>query len=226
MVHMFLYDKSSKKYKSRAPTYHKLLLPAACCSLELEIRSIGQSKRSSQAGWTKKENLQEKASGKAGIFHPAPEVSIYRNGRLAINQVGNTPTQMIPPLKVFISRNLKDIVAAKYKNVGVKKGKYIVIHGIDSYLEASMQSRGSTHCSLPLHLWAETAKSIRTLTMFGGHGWKASDFTKDQREKLSRCLLFDKSANDDNERLILSKLKQHCGGHFTFKMEGMIADMS
>ncbi|GJR25890.1 hypothetical protein Tco_1102122 [Tanacetum coccineum] len=55
-------------------------------------------------------------------------------------------------------RNLKDIVAAKYKNVGVKKGKYIVIHGIESYLEAAMQSTGSTRSSLPLHLWAKTAK--------------------------------------------------------------------
>ncbi|GKF22830.1 auxin-resistance protein 6, partial [Tanacetum coccineum] len=45
-------------------------------------------------------------------------------------------------------------------------------------------------------------------------------------KKLSRRLLFNKSANDDHERLILSKLKQQCGGQFTFKMEGMIAYMS
>ncbi|GJW05928.1 cullin-1-like protein [Tanacetum coccineum] len=33
------------------------------------------------------------------------------------------------------------------------------------------------------------------------------------------------SANDDHERLILSKLKQQCGGQFTSKIEGMIANM-
>ena len=42
------------------------------------------------------------------------------------------------------------------------------------------------------------------------------------RKKLSRRLLFDKSANDDHERLILTKLKQQCGGQFTSKMEGMV----
>lgn len=46
------------------------------------------------------------------------------------------------------------------------------------------------------------------------------------RKKLSRRLLFDKSANDDHERLILSKLKQQCGGQFTSKMEGMVTDLA
>lgn len=42
------------------------------------------------------------------------------------------------------------------------------------------------------------------------------------RKKLSRRLLFDRSANEEHERLILSKLKQQCGGQFTSKMEGMV----
>ncbi|RWW67943.1 hypothetical protein BHE74_00024600 [Ensete ventricosum] len=41
-------------------------------------------------------------------------------------------------------------------------------------------------------------------------------------KKLARRLLFDKSANDDHERSILTKLKQQCGGQFTSKMEGMV----
>ncbi|GFY98735.1 cullin 1 [Actinidia rufa] len=45
-------------------------------------------------------------------------------------------------------------------------------------------------------------------------------------KKLSRRLLFDKSANDDHERLILTKLKQQCGGQFTSKMEGMVTDLT
>lgn len=42
------------------------------------------------------------------------------------------------------------------------------------------------------------------------------------RKKLARRLLFDRSANDDHERSILTKLKQQCGGQFTSKMEGMV----
>lgn len=45
------------------------------------------------------------------------------------------------------------------------------------------------------------------------------------RKKLSRRLLFDKSANDDHERIILTKLKQQCGGQFTSKMEGMVSPL-
>ncbi|RZS14828.1 hypothetical protein BHM03_00046583 [Ensete ventricosum] len=45
------------------------------------------------------------------------------------------------------------------------------------------------------------------------------------RKKLARRLLFDKSANDDHERSILTKLKQQCGGQFTSKMEGMVCSI-
>ena len=44
------------------------------------------------------------------------------------------------------------------------------------------------------------------------------------RKKLARRLLFDKSANDEHERSILTKLKQQCGGQFTSKMEGMVSN--
>ncbi|KDP42559.1 hypothetical protein JCGZ_24333 [Jatropha curcas] len=46
------------------------------------------------------------------------------------------------------------------------------------------------------------------------------------RKKLARRLLFDRSANDDHERSILTKLKQQCGGQFTSKMEGMVTDLT
>ncbi|THG01111.1 hypothetical protein TEA_024981 [Camellia sinensis var. sinensis] len=45
-------------------------------------------------------------------------------------------------------------------------------------------------------------------------------------KKLVRRLLFDKSANDEHERSILTKLKQQCGGQFTSKMEGMVTDLT
>ncbi|KAK9281175.1 hypothetical protein L1049_004070 [Liquidambar formosana] len=46
------------------------------------------------------------------------------------------------------------------------------------------------------------------------------------RKKLARRLLFDRSASDDHERNILTKLKQQCGGQFTSKMEGMVTDLT
>ncbi|XP_057749014.1 cullin-1-like [Arachis stenosperma] len=46
------------------------------------------------------------------------------------------------------------------------------------------------------------------------------------RKKLARRLLFDRNANEDHEKCILTKLKQQCGGHFTSKMEGMVMDLT
>ncbi|CAJ2667128.1 unnamed protein product [Trifolium pratense] len=51
-------------------------------------------------------------------------------------------------------------------------------------------------------------------------------FAEFYRKKLARRLLFDRSANDDHEKCILTKLKQQCGGQFTSKMEGMIVDLT
>jgi len=46
------------------------------------------------------------------------------------------------------------------------------------------------------------------------------------KNHLSRRLLLQKSASDDAERSILSKLKQECGGAFTCKLEGMFKDVN
>ena len=43
------------------------------------------------------------------------------------------------------------------------------------------------------------------------------------RKKLARRLLFERGANEDHEKSILSKLKQQFGGLFTSKMEGMVS---
>ncbi|KAK4265730.1 hypothetical protein QN277_026747 [Acacia crassicarpa] len=51
-------------------------------------------------------------------------------------------------------------------------------------------------------------------------------FAEFYRKKLARRLLFDKSANDDHERFILTKLRKQCGGQFTSKMERMVADLT
>ncbi|GJS89416.1 cullin-1 isoform X1 [Tanacetum coccineum] len=51
-------------------------------------------------------------------------------------------------------------------------------------------------------------------------------FVEFYRKKLARRQLFDKSANVEHERSILTKLKQQCGGQFTSKMEGMLTDLA
>ncbi|OMO85694.1 Glycosyl transferase, family 9 [Corchorus capsularis] len=73
----------------------------------------------------------------------------------------SVPRHLVPPLRVSISRKLKEVVAEKCRNAGVEKGKYIVIHGIESDSKASMQSRGDTDSLLPIEVWAQIAKDIR-----------------------------------------------------------------
>ncbi|CAK0760120.1 Cullin-1 [Coccomyxa viridis] len=50
-------------------------------------------------------------------------------------------------------------------------------------------------------------------------------FAEFYRKRLSRRLLQDKSASDDHERAVLTRLKQQCGAQFTSKMEGMVTDL-
>lgn len=71
------------------------------------------------------------------------------------------PQQPIPPLRVSISKKLRAVVEDKYNRAGVEKGKYVVIHGIESDSVANMTSRGDDDCLLPLEQWAEIAKEIR-----------------------------------------------------------------
>ncbi|XP_022145001.1 photosynthetic NDH subunit of subcomplex B 1, chloroplastic [Momordica charantia] len=73
----------------------------------------------------------------------------------------SVPRHPVPPLKVLISRKLKEVVEEKYKKAGAEKGKYIVIHGIESDSKASMQSKGDTDSLLPIQAWAEIASTIR-----------------------------------------------------------------
>ncbi|THU47451.1 hypothetical protein C4D60_Mb09t15660 [Musa balbisiana] len=51
-------------------------------------------------------------------------------------------------------------------------------------------------------------------------------FAEFHRKKLARRLLFDRSAHDDSERSMLKKLNQQFGWQVTWKMEGMVTDMT
>ncbi|KAF8041787.1 hypothetical protein BT93_A0399 [Corymbia citriodora subsp. variegata] len=73
----------------------------------------------------------------------------------------SVPRHPVPPLKVSISKKLKGVVEGKVRNAGAEKGKYIVIHGLESDSKASMQSKGDTDSLLPLTVWAEITEGIR-----------------------------------------------------------------
>ncbi|KAK4267642.1 hypothetical protein QN277_024395 [Acacia crassicarpa] len=73
----------------------------------------------------------------------------------------DVPRQPLPPLRVSLSRKLKDYVEEKYTKAGVRKGKYIVIHGIQSDSKASMQSKGDADSLLPIEVWAQIVEDIR-----------------------------------------------------------------
>ncbi|KAL8139342.1 hypothetical protein V2J09_005363 [Rumex salicifolius] len=74
------------------------------------------------------------------------------------------PRHYVAPLKVSLSRKLKEYVEAKYKKLGVEKGKYIVIHGLKADSKATMQSRGDIDSLLPIEIWSMIAKEIREFT--------------------------------------------------------------
>ncbi|XP_056699219.1 photosynthetic NDH subunit of subcomplex B 1, chloroplastic isoform X2 [Spinacia oleracea] len=78
--------------------------------------------------------------------------------------VKDIPQHLASPLKVSISRKLKEAVEAKYKEAGAEKGKYVVIHGIKCDSKASMQSEGDTDSLLPIEIWAEISQAIRGVT--------------------------------------------------------------
>ena len=51
-------------------------------------------------------------------------------------------------------------------------------------------------------------------------------FAEIYRNQLAKRLLNQRSASDEHEKLMITKLKQRCGSQFTGKMEGMLNDLS
>ncbi|PRQ18301.1 putative cullin protein, neddylation [Rosa chinensis] len=64
-------------------------------------------------------------------------------------------------------------------------------------------------------------KAIKTLLPYISD---KDHFAEFYRKRLARRLLFDRSANKDHEKSVITKMKQQCGGQFTSKMEGMVTD--
>ncbi|GLJ47736.1 hypothetical protein SUGI_1008180 [Cryptomeria japonica] len=75
----------------------------------------------------------------------------------------NVPRQPVPPLRISISRKLREVVETKYKDAGLMKGEFLVIHGIESDSAATMQSRGDCDSLLPIKFWADLSRSLRSV---------------------------------------------------------------
>lgn len=73
----------------------------------------------------------------------------------------SVPRHPVAPLKVSISRKLRAYVEEKYSKVGVEKGGFVVIHGIETDSVASMRSKGDSDSLLPIQVWAKIVKGLR-----------------------------------------------------------------
>ncbi len=51
-------------------------------------------------------------------------------------------------------------------------------------------------------------------------------FAEFYRKQLAKRLLLNRSASDDDERSLITKLKYRCGAQFTSKLEGMLTDIN
>jgi cullin 1 len=51
-------------------------------------------------------------------------------------------------------------------------------------------------------------------------------FAEIYRNQLAKRLLNQRSASDEHEKVMITKLKQRCGSQFTSKMEGMLSDLA
>ncbi|KAG6479072.1 hypothetical protein ZIOFF_062528 [Zingiber officinale] len=72
----------------------------------------------------------------------------------------SVPRHLVSPLRVSISKKLRAYVEEKYSNVGVRKGGFVVIHGIETDYVASMRSKGDSDSLLPIQVWVEIVKGL------------------------------------------------------------------
>ncbi|XP_042432611.1 photosynthetic NDH subunit of subcomplex B 1, chloroplastic-like [Zingiber officinale] len=75
----------------------------------------------------------------------------------------SVPRHPVSPLRVPISKKLRAYVEEKYSKVGVRKGGFVVIHGIETDSVASMRSKGDSDSLLPIQVWVEIVKGLRVV---------------------------------------------------------------
>ncbi|CAA6669877.1 unnamed protein product [Spirodela intermedia] len=70
------------------------------------------------------------------------------------------PKRAPPPFQSFHLEENQAFVEEKYQQAGVERGKFVVIHGIQSDSAASMRSKGDEDSLLPIQIWAEIVKAL------------------------------------------------------------------
>ncbi|KAG6479003.1 hypothetical protein ZIOFF_062453 [Zingiber officinale] len=81
----------------------------------------------------------------------------------------SVPRHPVSPLRVPISKKLRAYVEEKYSKVGVRKGGFVVIHGIETDSVASMRSKGDSDSLLPIQVWVEIVKGLRYILLACGN---------------------------------------------------------
>ncbi|KAL3686857.1 hypothetical protein R1sor_013166 [Riccia sorocarpa] len=69
------------------------------------------------------------------------------------------PEEPVPIMEVGVPKRVRSVAQSKYTEAGVKPGKYVVFHGLESDSAASMQSLGDTDSLLPASFWAQLKAS-------------------------------------------------------------------
>ncbi|XP_024543566.1 photosynthetic NDH subunit of subcomplex B 1, chloroplastic isoform X2 [Selaginella moellendorffii] len=71
-----------------------------------------------------------------------------------------------PQLTVGISSRLRGVILKKWTEASLRRGEFIVIHGIESDSAATMKSRGDSDSLLPVSRWSLIAKSLSKVPVF------------------------------------------------------------
>jgi len=117
----------------------------------------------------------------------------------------------------LFQKALKDAFAeAVNKDVGKHKNADLLSSFCDQLLKTGGEKLGEDEVESYLE------KVVQLFSYLGDKDMYAEIY----RSQLARRLLNQRSASDDMERLMISKLKLRCGSQFTGKMEGMLTDLS
>jgi len=90
----------------------------------------------------------------------------------------------------------------------------------------------STYCDRILKSGGEKLKdnevedSLEKVVQLFSYLTEKDLFAEIYRNQLAKRLLNQRSASNDAEKVMISKLKMQCGTHFTSKMEGMLSDLA
>jgi len=104
-----------------------------------------------------------------------------------------------------------------------------VNHNVGNYTNAEFMS---TYCDRILKSGgeklneSEVEDNLEKVVQLFSYLTEKDLFAEIYRNQLAKRLLNGRSASNDAEKVMISKLKMQCGTHFTSKMEGMLSDLA